>query len=81
MAGRGYDLGEPDPVIVLPCHGYELPRNFRNHKLKGDKSGYMECHISFDRVLMYRYDGDNPILYAVDTGTHMDVSGNRSLRW
>ena len=81
MADRGYDLEDLDLAIDLLCRGYELPREFRNHKLKGDMKGYMECHIGFDWVLVYRYDGDNPILYAVDTGTHMDVSGNRSLRW
>ncbi len=43
--------------------------------------GYMECHIGFDWVLVYRYDGDDLILYAVDTGTHKDVFGNRSQRW
>lgn len=42
MADRGYDLEDLDLVSDLFCRGYKLPRNFRNHKFKGDMKGYME---------------------------------------
>lgn len=42
MADRGYDLEDLDLAIDLFCSGYELPRNFRNHKFKGDMKCYME---------------------------------------
>lgn len=75
MAERGYDLDDLDYVIDTLCRGYELPRSFRNHKLKGDLKGYMECHVAYDWVLIYQYKKRERqlILYAVDTGTHEDV--------
>lgn len=76
MAERGYDLDDLDLAIDLLCRGYELPRDYRNHKLKGNMKGYMECHIGFDWVLVYRYDDSELILFAVDTGSHEDVFGN-----
>lgn len=78
MASRGYDLSELDLVIELLRRGYELPRKFKNHKLKGDKKGYMECHIAFDWVLVYQYNKieNELILYAIDTGTHRDLFGH-----
>ena len=76
MAGRGYDLEELDLVIDLLRRGYDLPRHYRNHKLKGEKKGYMECHVAFDWVLVYQYNDRELILYALDTGTHEDVFGN-----
>lgn len=76
MAGRGYDLDDLDYIIDMLCRGDPLQPRYKNHKLKGDMKGYMECRIGFDRVLVYRYDGDDLILYAVDTGTHKGVFGN-----
>ncbi len=78
MAERGYDLGKLDAVIDFLRYGYKLPRNFKNHKLRGDMKGYMECHIDFDWVLVYQYNECEKklVLYAVDTGTHKDVFGD-----
>lgn len=74
MAERGYDLEELDLVIDLLCRGIKLPSCYRNHKLKGDMRGYMECYIAFDWVLVYQYSNKKElILHAVDTGSHRDV--------
>ena len=81
MADRGYDLDDLDYIIDMLCRGDPLPPRYKNRKRKGDMKGYMECHIGFDWVLVYRYDGDDLILYTVDTGTHKDVFGNRSQLW
>lgn len=75
MAERGFDLDELDYVIDTLLRGYRLPSNYRNHKLKGDLKGYMECHIGYDWLLVYRYDHRELVLYAVDTGNHKDVLG------
>lgn len=79
MAGRGYDLDDLDYIIDMLCRGDPLPSRYKNRKLKGYMKGYMECHIGFDWVLVYQYNNDEKelILYAVDTGTHKDVFGNR----
>ena len=76
MAERGYDLGDLDSVIDFLRRGWKLPRNFKNHKLRGDMKGYMECHIAYDWVLVYQYSDNDLILYAIDTGTHRDVFGD-----
>jgi mRNA interferase YafQ len=75
MAEHGYDLDDLDYVIGMLCHGDALPSRYRNHKLKGDRRGYMECHIAFDWVLVYQYNNSQKelILYAIDTGTHRDI--------
>lgn len=72
MAERGYNLADLDYVIDILRHGDTLPSRYRNHKLKGDKKGYLECHIAFDWVLVYQYNNraKEVILYAIDTGTH-----------
>ncbi len=75
MAERGYDLIDLDLAIGLLRRGYKLPHNFKNHRLKGNMKEYMECHIAFDWVLVYQYNDDELILYAIDTGTHRDVFG------
>ena len=80
MADRGYNLDDLDYVIGVLCHGDPLPPRYRNHKLKGDKKGYMECHIAYDWLLVYQYNNreNELILYAIDTGTHEDLYRDRS---
>ena len=75
MAERGYDLADLDYVIDILRHGDALPSRYRNHKLKGDKKGYLECHIGYDWLLVYQYNNraKEIILYAIDTGTHRDI--------
>ena len=47
-------------VLYLLKHGIEFPAKFRLHKLKGDMTGYMECHIKDDILLLY-IDGDDSV--------------------
>lgn len=46
------------------------PKN-RDHNLSGNYSGYRECHITPDWLLIYRYDNGYLELYR--TGTHSDL--------
>ena len=46
------------------------PKN-RDHNLSGNYSGYRECHITPDWLLIYRYD--NGCLELYRTGTHSDL--------
>ncbi len=52
-------------ISMLIGGGDNLPKRFKNHKLKGKYSGAMECHIDFDWILVYRYDYSKLILYAM----------------
>jgi mRNA interferase YafQ len=48
-----------------------LPAKYREHKLSGDYSGYTECHIEGDLLLIYRLSSEK-VLFS-RTGTHSDL--------
>lgn len=50
-----------------------LPMKNRDHSLAGDHSGYRECHIQPDWLLIYQTDADG--LMLVRMGTHADLFG------
>ena len=50
-----------------------LPPKNRDHNLTGNYSGYRECHIEPDWLLVYKYNNDKIILYLVETGSHLDL--------
>lgn len=50
-----------------------LPPKNKDHALKGNYTGRRKCHISPDRLLIYRIDENE--LYLDRTGTHADLFG------
>ena len=50
-----------------------LPEKNRDHQLTGNFSGYRECHIEPDWLLIYKQTSDELMLYR--TGTHADLFG------
>jgi len=50
-----------------------LPRKNDDHGLGGNYTGYRECHIAPDWLLIYRQTGEELLLYR--TGTHADLFG------
>ena len=50
-----------------------LPLKNSDHNLSGNYTGYRECHITPDWLLIYRQDGNELLLYR--TGTHADLFG------
>ncbi len=48
-----------------------LPPKNNDHNLSGNYSGYRECHIAPDWLLIYKQDGKELFLYR--TGTHADL--------
>ncbi|NQT57244.1 MAG: type II toxin-antitoxin system YafQ family toxin [Desulfobacteraceae bacterium] len=55
------------------CSKYRL--NVHNHKcLQGRYSGYMECHIEPDWLLIWK--ADREAVYLTRTGTHSDLLDN-----
>ena len=68
---RGYDLKLLQDVINVLRIPEELPQKNRNHQLKGNYIGKMECHIAPDWLLIYEIiEGE---LYLERTGTHSDL--------
>jgi mRNA interferase YafQ len=71
MKSRGKDMAKLKVVIDLLLKEEPLPMHYRDHPLKGKLSGYRDCHIEADWVLIYAVRGDE--LYLSRTGTHSDV--------
>ena len=49
----------------------KLDEKYREHTLKGEYSGFKECHIKPDLLLVYMIEDD--VLKLVDIGTHSDL--------
>lgn len=70
---RGYDTKLLEEVIDLLLKELPLPRQYRDHELKGKYSGFRECHILPDWLLVYAKDREKLVLTASRTGTHSDL--------
>ncbi len=60
-------------VIDILARGEQLPQKYCDHLLAGDYSGYRECHIQPDWILIYRIEKDLLILGLTRTGSHSDL--------
>ena len=70
---RGYDMTLLRDVINDLLAEKTLEAKHRDHALAGKYTGFRECHILPDWLLIYRADSDALILTAVRTGTHSDL--------
>jgi mRNA interferase YafQ len=73
MRRRGKDAETFKTVARLLLAGEALPRAHRDHPLKGKFSGWRDCHLAPDWVLIYRIDDDQVVFGR--TGTHSDLFG------
>jgi len=60
-------------VIELLEISGKLPQNFKPHLLSGNFSGYWECHIKPDWLLIWRQNDKSRVIELVRTGTHADL--------
>ncbi|MCB0260977.1 MAG: type II toxin-antitoxin system YafQ family toxin, partial [Calditrichaeota bacterium] len=67
MKQRGKSLQNAKKVIGLLRSGKPLPAKYKDHDLRGEWSGYRECHIDNDWLLIYRIVDD--YLLIERTGT------------
>lgn len=70
---RGYNISLLEEVISSLLNQEQLEEKFRDHELVGNYSGFRECHILPDWLLIYSVDNDKLILTASRTGTHSDL--------
>ncbi len=70
---RGLDLSLLDSVVEDLLHRVPLEEKYKDHPLKGNWSGFRECHIQPDWLLIYLIEDDILTLTLVDTGTHADL--------
>ena len=50
-----------------------MPHQYKDHPLKGEMSGFRECHIEPNWLLVYQILNDELILLAAGTGAHADL--------
>ena len=51
----------------------ELIKKHRPHKLRGEYSGYWECHVKPDLLLIWSENSEILLLELIRTGTHSDL--------
>jgi mRNA interferase YafQ len=64
------DLGE---VLKILEFSGKLPRKYKTHYLSGNFSGYLECHIKPDWLLIWHQNDETKTIELVRTGTHSDL--------
>lgn len=70
---RGLDLQLLDNVIEKLQTGIPLGPQYRDHRLTGQFTGFHECHIRPDWLLIYLIEEDILVLTLVETGSHADL--------
>lgn len=70
---RGYAIELINNIISLLANGEKLPAKYKDHALTGNYSGYRECHIEPDWLLVYEIRNEELILILTRTGTHADI--------
>ncbi len=70
---RGLDISLLENVVVKIQNRVPLDEKYRDHALSGDYSGYRECHVQPDWLLIYLIEDDILTLTLVETGTHADL--------
>ena len=62
------------PVLTALAKDEALEPRYRDHALSGDWSGYRECHIKPDLLLIYRKPNQET-LWLVRLGSHSELFG------
>ena len=73
MVKRRLDIDLLDEIIQTLREQKPLDPKHNDHALIGDYTGFRECHIQPDWLLIYLIDGKDLILTASRTGTHSDL--------
>ena len=72
---RGYDVQRLESIIEMLAKEQVLPEECRDHDLGGTWSGFRECHIEPDWLLVYTIDHNDLVLVLSRTGSHSDLFG------
>ena len=59
-------------ILELLKNEQPIPKENRPHMLKGEYSGYMECHIEGDFLLIW-FDPDSDTIDLVRLGSHSEL--------
>jgi mRNA interferase YafQ len=69
----GYDTDALKAVVELLAEGDPLPEEYYDHALVENWTGYRECHIDYDWLLIYRPHKTKPLITLTRTGTHSEL--------
>ena len=70
---RGYDIKLLENVVNRLANEEALEPKYKDHTLSGYYSGFRECHITPDWLLVYQVINDKLVLFLSRTGTHRDL--------
>ena len=70
---RGLDMGPLNAAVTALAAGEPLPPECRDRPLGGDMTGYRECRVQPERLLVYRVEEDALILHLIRTGAREEV--------
>jgi len=75
-SGR-YDMNRlKQAMLLLVANDGPLGPEWLDHALKGAWSGFRECHVGGDFLLIYKLDdGKSGLVIFVRAGTHADLFG------
>ncbi len=59
-------------VVGILERGASLPSHYKPHMLIGEYSGYMECHIENDTLLIW-LDGTENLIKLIRLGSHSEL--------
>lgn len=62
------------PVLTRLVKDQDLDERLYDHALSGNWSGYRECHLKPDLLLIYRKQGSN-VLRLARLGSHSELFG------
>lgn len=67
------DMSKLKEVITLLINEEKLDPKYKNHPLKGNRKGFLECHIEPDWLLIYRINRNKKELELARTGSHSEL--------
>lgn len=70
---RGFQIEALRLVVNTLANQQALDAKYRDHELLGQYSGFRECHVASDWLLIYRIEDDALELFLFRTGTHSDL--------
>ncbi len=73
IAKRGLDLSLLEDIVNKLASRQPLEQKNKDHALTGEYSGFRECHIQPDWLLVYRIEEDELFLFLSRTGSHSDL--------
>ncbi|MDR0848459.1 MAG: type II toxin-antitoxin system YafQ family toxin [Propionibacteriaceae bacterium] len=75
MQRRHLPLDELNDVLKVLLARQPLDAKYRDHDLSSAWTGFRECHIQPDWLLIYKADNATHLISLARTGSHSDLFG------